>query len=621
MAKVVADDRLFNLYVVFCHHINNHNGRYICNESDYFDFLDKVKKTHEDVVRAVSICAPLTPKGMPYIMLRTGKMAATPSGEFYFTFDGERFGGGFDKKYIQKPRKIEPKPEEIALKKLKEQQNEAKIAKPKPAPQRWTKTEVLDLLTNQAHIVARMLGKGYDLFEPIHGEWIQRWLTNPKKHKIMIHQAHRNSYKSAALRLFTAIYMILYPLKTVIIVRKSEDAVKELVQGVSSILDTPLFHTFVDILYPDIKNKGGFKKTTDTALALNTNLNLSLSGEFQLRALGLGSSLTGKHSTMIITDDICVDSDRASVSEREFTKAKYREMMNILSDGKGFEDSWVLNIGTPWHEEDVFSLMDKGLPPKSDLQVKLENISSKKRTEKQNEVIRKLNMERGKFVYNCYQTGLMTQKDIDWKKQSLNDDVLFAANYMLDLVSDDECPFPKIQNIGKYSKTYFTEAYEVFAALDCSYGGEDGTSLSIGANNWETNETVVYGKLWQKIAIDENYLEVAEYMYDCGVQTLFLESNADKGLMGQKFRELGFNVVSYHEHANKHTKIISTIRPYWRENGDALLPCVQFVSETDENYLSQIHNYKKGIKHDDAPDNLACLLLHSKFGALSIRVT
>ena len=190
MVKIVADDRLFNLYVVFCHHINKHNGRYICNESDYFDFLDKVRKTHEEVVRAVTVCAPLTPKGMPYIMLRTGKLAATPSGEFYFTFDGQRFGGGFEDKYIQKPRKIEPKPALIAPKPAPNP-----VVKPKPAPPKWTKAEVLDLLTNQAHIVARMLGTGYDLFEPIHGEWIKEWLINPQKRRVTIHQAHRDSYK------------------------------------------------------------------------------------------------------------------------------------------------------------------------------------------------------------------------------------------------------------------------------------------------------------------------------------------------------------------------------------------------------------------------------------------
>ena len=91
--------------------------------------------------------------------------------------------------------------------------------------------------------------------------------------------------------------------------------------------------------------------------------------------------------------------------------------------------------------------------------------------------------------------------------------------------------------------------------------------------------------------------------------------------MGDKFRELGFDVRSYHESQNKHTKIVSTIRPFWREEGNEVLPCVQFVAETDKAYLSQIYDYKKGVRHDDCPDNLASLLIHSRFGELAVRIT
>ena len=43
--------------------------------------------------------------------------------------------------------------------------------------------------------------------------------------------------------------------------------------------------------------------------------------------------------------------------------------------------------------------------------------------------------------------------------------------------------------------------------------------------------------------------------------------------------------------------------------------------ETDEEYLKEVWGYKKGVKHDDAPDNLACLLLKGKFGSLAVRVS
>ena len=161
-------------------------------------------------------------------------------------------------------------------------------------------------------------------------------------------------------------------------------------------------------------------------------------------------------------------------------------MMNLLSNNKGFTNTRIINIGTPWHEEDAFQLMEKGLLPKTQEQERLEQIKSSERLPWQEERIRELNMLRGKFVYNCYQTGLMTENDIKWKQQTLNDDVLFKANYMLTLVSDDEVLFPRIDNVEHYSKSYFQDCWDVRAAIDAAYGGEDTCAMVIGAYNWET---------------------------------------------------------------------------------------------------------------------------------------
>ena len=607
-------DEQFNLYVYFAYWLNANAGKCSANDAKYFDFLDARRVTHEEVARAVFLChKPFEDAKLPFILHRDGRETGIKGGDFYLTRGMGDICFGLSVEQLPKLKYIEPQVQAIDI--LEQEEEDYPDEE-----QQWTKEQLITLLTTEAHMVGRMLGTGYDLLEPIHSEWIRNWILNPDDFAVTIHQAHRDSYKTTCLRLAIAILIILNPLLTIVVLRKSEDAVKELVNGVSKILDSPLFHTFVSILHPDILKKGGFKKTTDTALAIDTNLNTSLSGEFQLRALGLGSPLTGKHARLIITDDIVTTDDRESEAERRNTIMKYQELMNILSNNKGFSNARILNIGTPWHEEDAFSLMEKGLKDKSELQIKYEQIPSKDRTDKINEKIRRANMKRGLFIYNCYQTGLMTEESIAWKRRVLNDEALFAANYLLSLVSDKEKPFPKINNTGKYSKTFFADAWEVFAAIDAAYDGDDRTSLSIAALNWEEHEVVILGKMW-KVALDENYLEVAEVMFECGVQKIFMENNTDKGLMGDKFAELGFIVDSYHESMNKHTKIVSTIRPYWRDKGANMLPSIQFCEETDKEYLDEIHGYKKGVKHDDAPDNLACVLLKGKFGALAVRVS
>lgn len=605
-----------NLYANFCHYLNRNGGQLDANDALYYNFLDQQLVKHEDLVIAIKLCVRLYP-GYAYVLHKDGRVTGVTGGSFYLTKNG------FDILQFAPDEIIPPI---VNMMKIEDFKPKAKIplsefSLPKKKEEKaWTAAEVVNLLTNEAHMVGRMLGTGYDLLDEIHGEWISNWIANPNKFRVVVHQGHRDSYKTSSLRLALAIWLILEPKKTFIVIRKSEDAVKEIVNGVSKILDTPLFQNFINILYPDIKNKGGFKKTTDTALTIDTNLNVSLSGEYQLRALGLGSPLTGKHSSIIITDDICTTADRESDAERRATISKYQEMMNLLSNNKGFSDTRIINIGTPWHEEDVFSLMERGLKDKTDVQKKLEDIPLKDRTKRQKQYLRELDKKRGKFIYDCYETGLMTDEDIEWKKKVLNDDVLFTANYLLSLVSDDEKPFPRIKNVGNYSKSQFAESDQVFAHIDAKYSGQDTCALTIGSHDWETNHTIIYGRLW-KISIDQNYIELAEIMEQCGVDKLFIESNTDKGLMGDRFRGLGFDVESYHESLNKHVKIVSTIRPFWREENSEDFPSVQFVQETEEEYLSQVHNYKKGVSKDDAPDSLASLILRSKFEVMPVGIS
>lgn len=626
----------YNLFLNFCLYLNKIGGMTEDNSANYYNFIDNSRVSEVDMYKTIQICNPFfRNKKYPYIYIRPKKETGTGHEEFYLTTTGNNWVKGRSRysfpNFMPEPQEekrediIKSTKPKVSLPPIKPSKYSLPPIKSAKVDSRWSKQEVINLMTSEAHVVGRMLGTGYDLLEPIHSDWVKNWITNPYNHRITVHQAHRNSYKSTALRLFIAEEMILNPFLTIILLRKSEDSVKELINGVSKILDSPLFATFANILYPDIAFKGGFKKPTDTALSIDTNLNTSLSGEFQLRGLGLGSPLTGKHGKLIITDDICSLEDRESESERKNTIAKYQELMNVLSNDKASVDARILNIGTPWHEEDVFKLMDKGLKPKDESYEKIEKLMNetkdKDKKEKYKEILRQADMKRGKFVYNCYQTGLMTEKDIEWKKQVLNDDVLFAANYLLTLVSDDEKPFPRINNVGNYTKEFFQDCWQVVGHIDCAYGGDDSTSLSIGGYDYDNFNTVVYGKRWDKIPIDQNYLEVAEILWNCGCNILHLEKNADKGLMGDKFRELGFDVRSYHESQNKHTKIVSTIRPFWREEGNEVLPCVQFVAETDEAYLSQIYDYKKGVRHDDCPDNLASLLIHSRFGELAVRIT
>ena len=85
----------------------------------------------------------------------------------------------------------------------------------------------------------------------------------------------------------------------------------------------------------------------------------------------MASSDEGLVATIVV-DDIANRKDKDSRAEREFTKAVWQELQNVKNpEGRS------IAIGTVWHPDDVFSLM-----PKAD-------------------------------IYTCYETGLLTNEQIE----------------------------------------------------------------------------------------------------------------------------------------------------------------------------------------------------------------
>ena len=71
-------------------------------------------------------------------------------------------------------------------------------------------------------------------------------------------------------------------------------------------------------------------KETDTEI--DTNIRTSTKGASQIVGLGIGTSITGKHGDIIVTDDIVNLKDRISRAEREKTKIQYMELQILKTE-------------------------------------------------------------------------------------------------------------------------------------------------------------------------------------------------------------------------------------------------------------------------------------------------
>lgn len=381
-----------------------------------------------------------------------------------------------------------------------------------------------------------------DVREYPHNEWMREIITGKADYTLL---AHRGSYKSSVLSVCIALIMVLMPYQNIIFLRKADNDVSEMIRMVKKALESEVIQSLALILY-----KKRIILTESTTSSITTNLFMSASGASQLLGIGLKSSITGKHGDLVITDDICNITDRISKAERDRTKLQYQELGNIRNRG-----GRIINLGTKWHTDDVFTLMD--------------NIHS----------------------YDCYTTKIMTQTQIDDLKNRMTPS-LFSCNYELRIIPSDDVLFTDPQTGAP-----FEMAMQGESQLDAAYYGEDYTAFSSLAIH--DGKYYVYGRCWRK-HVDDVMDDVIDAHNKLLANKLRMELNADKGYVAKQFKRRGVRVATYHETQNKHVKISSILKHEW--------PDVIFVEGTDPKYIEQICDYNEDAEHDDCPDSLASLI-------------
>ena len=385
---------------------------------------------------------------------------------------------------------------------------------------------------------------GFSDLTPLHGDWIRKMVWGTEDYTL---QAHRGSYKSSCLAVAIALIIVIYPTRNIIFLRKTDSDVSEMMGMVSKILNSRIMRNIVKISHgKELKVEG------ESQNHLSTNLWTSPMGAPQLLGLGIRASITGKHAWYVITDDICNKDDRESRAERERTKRQYDELQNIRNKG-----GRIINLGTPWHKEDVFSKMP--------------------------------NIER----YDCYQTGLISKEQLEVLRQSMAPS-LFAANYELKHIASTEIIFETAPR--------FTDDPEMLrdgvAHVDAAYGGSDWTAFTCGKRDRQNDILYLYGKIWHK-PVDKVIDPIIEESKRLKCWPIKCEDNGDKGFLKKEFFRRGAYASSYTEHMNKFMKICTYLKRWW--------PKIIFLEGTDPEYIDQILDYTEHAEHDDAQDSAACV--------------
>ena len=385
---------------------------------------------------------------------------------------------------------------------------------------------------------------GFTDLEKMHGDWIKRMVFGTKDYTL---QAHRGSFKSSCLAVAISILLVYYPDRNIIFLRKTDSDVSEMLGMVSKILHSGFFQDLVKEMYgKDLAVEG------ESMNHLSTSLWTSPMGAPQLLGLGIRASITGKHAFYVITDDICNKDDRESRAERERTKRQYDELQNIRNRG-----GRIINLGTPWHKEDVFSKMP--------------------------------NIER----WDCYQTGLLSKEKLAELRASMAPS-LFAANYELKHIASSEVIF---ETAPRFTDD-ITKILDGAAHVDAAYGGSDYTAFTCGKRDWTNNIIYLYGKIWHS-SVDKVMDQIIAESQRLRCMPIRCERNGDKGFLVKEFMKRHAYSLGYDEHMNKFIKIATHLKKWW--------PNIIFLEGTDQEYIDQILDYTENAEHDDAPDSAACM--------------
>lgn len=385
---------------------------------------------------------------------------------------------------------------------------------------------------------------GFTKMQELNEEWLKDMMPSKGKKDTSL-QAHRLSYKTTCVSITLARIIILLPNKRTLFLRKTDSDIKEIIRQVEKILLDPHTQYLVQCIYGI-----SLKLSVSNMTEISTNLTTDIRGTSQLVGMGIGSSLTGKHFDYIFTDDISNINDRLSKAERERTKTVYQELQNIKN-----RDGRIYNTLTPWHPDDVASIMPK----------------AKK--------------------YTCYETGLISDEEIEDIKSKMLPS-LFCANYELRHIASEDIIFDNpIKNVdpAKVEQARFCH-------IDASYGGEDYTAFTIMKKS--NGKYYVYGRMWHK-HVDDCLDEIIAFRQGFMAGKIWCEDNGDKGYLAKELKGRGERAVTYHESTNKYLKITSYLKAIWKD--------IEFVAGTDEEYIKQITDYNENAEHDDAPDSLASL--------------
>ena len=172
------------------------------------------------------------------------------------------------------------------------------------------------------HKLGRILG--YDKLSPLHGEWIKHFYRYAK---FGVLQAHRGSYKTTCGIVAMTLLFLCNPEMRLLIVRKNLSLASDVLKTIQKHFETnDILRLYMFSRWNMTDAKTGVWSSERTTFLFKK----TVTPEPSITAAGVGASITGAHFDYIWSDDIVTIEDRYSPAAREWAKAYFRELNNLI---------------------------------------------------------------------------------------------------------------------------------------------------------------------------------------------------------------------------------------------------------------------------------------------------
>ena len=431
---------------------------------------------------------------------------------------------------------------------------------------------------------------GKDVPDGLHSMWIKSlWLPSIEGRDSGV-MAHRNSLKTTSMSEIGTIWnWTLKPFKhnndRVMLVRGNFTAAKSSKDVITRNMKHPVVVSLFETLYGPGCTGTIFDRDNETLYKFKE----SSTKEGSITAWGILQDFTGFHCDRVLGDDFVTRESQYSRAIREKTIAAVQEIQANIKDKNGGSCHW---IGTPWHENDAWTVIPDPI-----------KFAHRTWTTPEGVTIPGTNL----MSDAEYEDAIWgTRKDGKrYRKISTSQE---AANYALNPnVRDSGMLFAELGEIAPWTNGI----KDVVSHIDCRYDGNHWTALTIAAK-LPDGRIQITGFAWEQ-HVDSLESEILGIWVRYRVRRHTQERNPDKGysmkLLEAAAKRKGLKIIfskdkdgkpGYMESTNKHRKIIAHLLPAWGN--------LVWDADCQEEYLDQVLNYMEGEEPDDAPDSAASLL-------------